>query len=88
MICSRIKNDPSCEKYLIDPDYKSRCTVAQFRSRSNFMPINHTKLPFVEDIDIVCPFCGSVCADESHFLMNCPFFYAYPVISLITSLYM
>ena len=71
---SRIKNDPSFENYLIDLDYKSRCTVAQFRSRSNFIPINYTKLPYVEDIDIVCPFCDSVCADEVHFLLNCPFF--------------
>ena len=71
---ARIKDEPCLEKYLIELDFRNRCIVAKFRSRSNFLPINHTKLPHVVENDIICPFCDAVCANESHFLLSCPFF--------------
>ena len=35
----RIKDEPCLEKYLIDLDFRNRCIVAKFRSRSNFCPL-------------------------------------------------
>ena len=54
-----------------------RCVVAQFRSRSNYLPIHLSKFYSIEDEDVICPFCDSnEVGDESHYLLNCQFFSA------------
>ena len=57
-VCSyyaKVKNLHCIEPYLLELNFRDRCTVAQFRCRSNYLPTHNTKLPHIEVHDI-CPF--------------------------------
>ena len=72
---SKIKNEHKFEKYLLDLNYNKRSIVAQFRSRSNYLPVHISKYCEITNDDITCPFCDLFLpGNESHYLQTCPMF--------------